>query len=59
MLILSRRPHERIVISDSIEIEVVRIQGNRVRLAISAPAKVSVRRQELCDLKVAEPCLPE
>ena len=59
MLILSRRPHERIVISDSIEIEVIHIQGNRVRLAISAPAEVSIRRQELCDLNVSEPCLRE
>lgn len=47
MLVLSRKRNESIVIGDSITIKVVEVKGNRVRLAISAPREVPVRRGEL------------
>lgn len=48
-LVLTRKPHERIVIGDDIVIEVVAIRGKFVRLAITAPTEVSIHRQEVFD----------
>jgi carbon storage regulator len=47
MLVLSRKPCERIRIGDSVVVTVVRIEGNSVRLGIEAPEEVSVYREEL------------
>ena len=48
MLVLGRKVGERIIIGEDIELTVVGIRGgNRVRLGISAPADVSVHRQEV------------
>jgi carbon storage regulator len=47
MLVLSRKVGEKLIIGDSIEILVVRVAGNRVRLGIEAPRQVHVVRQEL------------
>ncbi len=49
MLTLTRRPGERIVIGDGIEIEVLSVQGGRARLGIRAPRTTSVVRGELLD----------
>lgn len=48
MLVLTRRLGEEIVIGDNVCLTVVRIEGGRVRLGVKAPAKVSVRREEIC-----------
>jgi carbon storage regulator len=47
MLVLSRKPHETIVVGDDIEIRVVEIRGGQVRLGINAPPDVGVYRREL------------
>jgi carbon storage regulator len=47
MLVLSRRPGEKIVIGDDIIVTVTEISGNRVRLAVDAPCKVPILRGEL------------
>ena len=48
MLVLSRKVGEKIVIPGlDAEIAVVAIQGKAVRLGITAPAEVAVRRQEV------------
>jgi carbon storage regulator len=47
MLVLTRRRNEKIIIDGNIEIEVVRLQGDRVRLGITAPKEVSIQRQEV------------
>ena len=47
MLVLSRKQGEVIRLGDDIEVTVSQISGNRVRLAISAPHHVSIRRSEL------------
>jgi carbon storage regulator len=47
MLVLSRKPGERIYIGDHIVLTVVAIQGNRVRLGIDAPTSVEIQREEL------------
>jgi carbon storage regulator len=49
MLVLSRKPGEKIRIGDNITLTVVRLQGNQVRLAIDAPGEVRILRGELVD----------
>lgn len=48
MLVLSRKASERINIGDEIVVEVRRVAGNRVTLAIEAPRSVRILRGELC-----------
>ena len=47
MLVLSRQRDETIVIGDDIEITVVDIRGEKVRLGINAPPHISVHRKEV------------
>ena len=47
MLVLSRKPDEKIMIGDGIVITVVEIRGDKVRLGIEAPRDVSVHRKEV------------
>lgn len=47
MLVLTRKAGERIVIDDSIVVEVLEVHGNRVRIGIQAPQGVTILRQEL------------
>ncbi len=47
MLVLSRQRDETIMIGDNIEITVVDIRGDKVRLGIAAPADVTVHRKEV------------
>lgn len=49
MLILTRRPGESIQVGQDIEIAILEIRGNQVRLGISAPPDVLVLRSELID----------
>jgi carbon storage regulator len=47
MLVLSRQRDETIMIGDDIEITVVDIRGEKVRLGINAPPHVAVHRKEV------------
>jgi carbon storage regulator CsrA len=47
MLVLGRKQHERINIGADIEVVVLTVQGNRVRLGLIAPAEVPILRGEL------------
>ena len=47
MLILARRIGESIMIGDHVEISVVDIKGDQVKLGIQAPAQVKVYRREV------------
>lgn len=47
MLVLTRKQGDRICIGDRIEVTVVAIRGNRVKLAFSAPEEVSIKRHEI------------
>lgn len=47
MLVLSRRLQEELVIDQRIRVVVLGIQGQRVRLGISAPDDVDIRRAEI------------
>lgn len=47
MLVLSRQRDETIMIGDEIELTVVDIRGDKVRLGIKAPAEIAVHRKEV------------
>jgi len=47
MLILTRRPGERVVIGDEILVTVMGVSGHTVRLGIAAPAGVPIYREEI------------
>ncbi len=47
MLVLTRKLNDVTVIAGNIKITVVKIDGNKVRLAIDAPPAVSILREEL------------
>jgi carbon storage regulator len=49
MLILTRRPGERVVIGDEILVTVMGVSGHTVRLGIEAPQGVSIFREEIWD----------
>ena len=49
MLVLSRKPMERIHIGDSVVVTVLEIQGNRARIGIDGPKEIRVLRSELQD----------
>lgn len=48
MLVLSRKPGERILIGDEIAVTIVRIGPNTVRIGIDAPRHMNIVRDELC-----------
>lgn len=54
MLVLSRRLNESIQIGEDIEVTVIDVRGDVVRLGIEAPQKTQIWRKELWDAIVAE-----
>ena len=55
MLVLSRKANEGIRISDDIEVVVLEVRGNIVKLGIKAPRELSVVRTELCQQAKNDP----
>lgn len=49
MLVLTRKVHQSIVIGDGIEVVVLEVRGEQVRLGIKAPKNVAVHRKEIYD----------
>ena len=47
MLILTRRVGETLIIGDDVNITVLGVKGNQVRLGINAPKTISVHREEI------------
>jgi len=47
MLILTRRIGETVVIGDEVDVTVLGVKGNQVRLGVKAPRDVSVHREEI------------
>lgn len=54
MLILSRKKDESIIIDNNIEISIVDIKGDHVKLGIKAPREVKVYRQEVYEAILKE-----
>ena len=49
MLVLSRKLNETVVVNGNIEVKIVSIRGDKVRIAIAAPDDVRIMRSELLD----------
>jgi len=47
MLVLSRQKDESIMIGDDVEITIVDVRGDKVRLGINAPRNIAVHRKEI------------
>ena len=47
MLVLSRKKDERIMIGDNVEVTVIEIRGDRVKLGFIGPQEVPIHRQEV------------
>ncbi|NLV63248.1 MAG: carbon storage regulator CsrA, partial [Clostridiaceae bacterium] len=54
MLVLSRKKGQSIMIGNDIEISIVDVQGEQVRLGINAPRDVSIHRKEVFEEIIAE-----
>ncbi len=49
MLVLTRKLHQSIVIGDEIEVVILEVRGEQVRVGIKAPKDVTVHRKEIYD----------
>lgn len=47
MLVLARKPNQSIMIGDDIEIRIVDIRGDQVKIGIEAPRSIKVHRKEI------------
>jgi carbon storage regulator len=47
MLVLSRKPGEKLVIGDNITVTILEVSGNRIKVGVEAPGNVRVLRGEL------------
>lgn len=59
MLVLSRKPNESVMFGDEIEVTVIEIRGDKVRLGIKAPSTVAVHRTEVYEriIQAGEPLI--
>ena len=54
MLVLTRKPGQSIMIGDEIEVQVLSVAGEKVRLGITAPREVGIFRNEVYERIEAE-----
>lgn len=47
MLILTRRPGEKVMIGDGVVVTVLGIKGNQARIGVDAPKDMEVHREEV------------
>ncbi|WP_050179826.1 carbon storage regulator CsrA [Domibacillus robiginosus] len=47
MLVLTRKPGESLMIGDDIELTIVSVSGDQVKLGINAPKHVDIHRKEI------------
>jgi carbon storage regulator len=64
MLVLTRKINQSIIINDQVEVVVLEVRGEQVRLGIKAPKDVPVHRKEIFDQiqdenKAASETMPE
>ena len=49
MLVLTRKPDQSIMVGSEIEITILEVRGEQVRVGIRAPRQVAVHRKEVFD----------
>lgn len=49
VLVLTRKRNQSIIIGDEVEVTVLEVRGDQVRLGVNAPRRVSVHRREVYD----------
>jgi carbon storage regulator len=49
MLVITRKPGERITIGDNVVVTVIEVRGSLVKLGVEAPKSISIHRQEIYD----------
>jgi carbon storage regulator len=54
MLVLTRKVGEQLIINDNIIVTVVAIEGNKIRLGVTAPRYIPVDRGEIHERKLEE-----
>lgn len=54
MLVLTRKPGEKIFIGDNMSLTVVEIKGDSVRIAVDAPREIKIYRGEIYEAIIAE-----
>jgi carbon storage regulator len=54
MLIITRRPGEKIMVGDDVVVEVIEVSGSSVRIGIAAPRSIPVYREEIWSVVQAE-----
>jgi carbon storage regulator len=54
VLIITRRPGEKIMLGEDVSIQVMEIVGNQVRIGIQAPKSIPVYREEIWEAVKAE-----
>ncbi len=54
MLVLTRKPGEKIFIGDNVSLTVVEVKGDSVRIAVDAPREVKIYRGEIYEAIIAE-----
>lgn len=54
MLILTRRPGERLCIGEDIVVTILAVKGSQVRIGIAAPRDVTIDREEIHQRKLAD-----
>src|SRR3954452_24845512 len=59
MLVLTRKPGQSIMIGDGVEVQVLSVAGEKVRLGITAPRDVSIFRNEVYDRIESENNAPD
>ncbi len=47
MLILTRKTGESLLVGDDVEITVLSVRGNQVKLGVNAPKEIAVHRKEI------------
>jgi carbon storage regulator len=55
MLVLSRTKNERIRLGDSIEVTIIKVSGDKVRIGIEAPSDITILRGELLNRQESRP----